>query len=382
MCSECECFQGKNFMKIGILSFWWSNDNYGQLLQKYLRDMGHEPFLIRYDYTKDIKRTPLFFRLLKACNPFLLFKYFINKKKSSKVQDEQKENDRYFDDFRKKYIPFSEIIYNSFEELKNNSPVADAYIVGSDQVWNYWNMRLWRYINPLHAYFLDFGSDKTKRLSYAASWGRTELSQEFKKEISPLLSKFDYISVREQSGVDLCSQCGRNDTEWVCDPTLLLTAEKYRELYKNEDIRKPNNKYLLLYLLNNKFDFDKQKVYEFAKSKELEVVYITGNGMLDEYKKYFATIPEWLYLVDNAEYVVTNSFHCGVFSTIFNKKFGIVPLCGSDDGMNARFDSLFELRACGNRYLTEEDFSVLACDYLAKNIVVSEKFIKAISGNE
>lgn len=370
-------------MKIGILTFWWSNDNYGQLLQcyalqKYLRDRGHDAFLICYDYTKDINRTPLFFRLLKACNPFLLLKYFINKKKYSKVLNEQKENDRHFDEFRKKYIPFSDCEYASYEDLKQNPPQADVYIVGSDQVWNYWNMRLWRYINPLHAYFLDFGTDKTKRLSYAASWGRTELSQEFKKEIVPLLSKFYYIGVREQSGLDLCTQCGREDAEWVCDPTLLLTAEKYRELYKNEEIRKPNNKYLLFYLLNNKFAFDKQKVYDFAKSKGLEVVYITGNGMLDEYKKYFATIPEWLYLVDNAEYVVTNSFHCGVFSTIFNKKFGIVPLCGSDGGMNARFESLFELRGCGKRYVTEEDFSVLEKEYVSKAVAVSKRFMNSL----
>ena len=72
-------------MKIGIMTFWWSNDNYGQLLQcyalqKYLRDSGHDAFLIRYNYTTDIKKNPLFLRALKALNPLLLARYLLQKK--------------------------------------------------------------------------------------------------------------------------------------------------------------------------------------------------------------------------------------------------------------------------------------------------------------
>lgn len=373
-------------MKIGILTFWWSNDNYGQLLQcyalqKYLRDIGYEAFLIKYNYNSDLVKTPLYFKLLKVFNPFLVIRFLLNRKHVADLNKEENNNNRNFEDFRKKYIISSEKIYNSYLELKSDPPDADAYIVGSDQVWNYKYLDAPR--SPSYKpMFLDFGKENVKRIAYAASWGVKELPEEIKKVISPLLSKFDYIGVREQSGIELCSQCGRGDAEWVCDPTLLLTAEKYRELYKNEEIRKPDNKYLLLYLLNNVFTFDKQKVYDFAKSKGLEVVYITGNNMIDEYKKYFATIPEWLYLVDNAEYVVTNSFHCGVFSTIFKKKFGIVPLCDDDAGMNARFESLFELRGCGKRYVMEDDFSVLEREYESKSINLSNKFLKELQQME
>ena len=341
--------------------------------------MEHDAFLIRYDYTKDMKRTPLFIRLLKACNIFLIVKYAISQFNHAKVKSEQETNNRHFEDFRNKYIPFSEITYLSFEELKQHPPKADVYIVGSDQVWNYWSSQLWRYINPLHAYFLDFGSKFTKRFSYAASFGRESIPLEYKKEIEPLLKNFDYIGVREQSGVALCAQCGREDAEWVCDPTLLLNAEKYREIYRAEEIRKPNKKYLLLYLLNNVFLFNVQRIYDFAQSKELEVVYITGNGKLDNYKKYFATIPEWLYLVDNAEYVITNSFHCGVFSTIFHKKFGIIPLSGISAKMNTRFDSLFLLKGTDCRYLKDDDFSVLDKEYDEKEVCISARFLSHVN---
>ena len=350
-------------MRIGIITFWWSNDNYGQLLQcyalqKYLRDLGHEVYLIKYNFRSDLKKNPLLIKVIKALNPYFLIRFLLQKKHKKQIMYEELKNNRKFNEFREKYINFSEKQYNSYLELQHNPPEADCYIVGSDQVWNYKYLDIPRSAS-YRPMFLDFGNENIKRLAYAASWGVKELPEEIIKVLNPLLSKFNYIGVREQSGIELCSQCGRDDAEWVCDPTLLLPAEKYREIYENEEIRKPKDKYLLLYLLNNRFSFDKQKVYEFAKSKELEVVYITGNGMVDKHKKFFATIPEWLYFVDNAEYVITNSFHCGVFSTIFNKKFGIVPLCGNDEGMNARFDSLFEVRGIGSRYISEYDFSVL-----------------------
>lgn len=78
-------------------------------------------------------------------------------------------------------------------------------------------------------------------------------------------------------------------------------------------------------MLGNECDFDIQKVYGWAETKALDVVYVTGNAVVDKNKKIFATIPEWIYLIDNIEYVTTNSYHCMVFSTIFNKCFGIVP---------------------------------------------------------
>ena len=115
-----------------------------------------------------------------------------------------------------------------------------------------------------------------------------------------------------------------SNAEWVCNPTLLLNAEDYRNLY-SDTIRKPSGKYVFLYMLGNECDFDIQKVYGWAERKALDVVYVTGNAVVDKNKKIFATIPEWIYLIDNIEYVTTNSYHCRVFSTIFNKCFGIVP---------------------------------------------------------
>ncbi|MBD5441612.1 MAG: polysaccharide pyruvyl transferase family protein [Treponema sp.] len=369
-------------MRIGVLTFWWSQDNYGQLLQcyalqKFLRDAGHDAFLIRYDHTHDYRQNP-FRRMLKGLNPVLLAKFLLKKKHRKEVLLEQKKNDRQFDLFRDKYICKTDKVWHSYDDLKLTYPEADCYVVGSDQVWNFTFYRNAAQCKDIiHAYFLDFGKPETKRMSYAASWSVDVLSEDLQNEIAPLLEKFSYVSVREEKGIELCAQCRRNDAEWVYDPTLLLGAEIYRNIYKENQIRKPKNKYLLLYMLNNEFDFDVSTVYSFAEEKKLDVVYVTGNGVIDQRKKFFATIPEWLYLVDNAEYVITNSFHCGVFSVIFHKRFGVVALSGKDAGMNARHESLFEMTRTGDRFL-KNDFDVLDNTYEMTDMPFKSTILSAL----
>ena len=362
-------------MKIGIMTFWWSDDNYGQLLQcyalqKYLRGLGHDPYLIRYKWYSDVIKNPLPIRILKALNPIYMYKYVKNKRNKALIKKEADKNSRCFDDFRKRYIAQSEIQFSSLKQLRENPPIADVYVVGSDQVWNFWNNPVRRFRNIMHAYFLDFGAAETKRASYAASWGVKNISAAYIKEFFPLLSRFDYVSVRESSGIDLCRQCGAKSVKWAPDPTQLLSADTYRKLYNENKLRKPQNTYLLLYILNNKCSIDIQAVYNFAASKNLEVIYVTGNGTIDTYAKFFATIPEWLYLIDNAEYVITNSFHCSVFSILFDKQFAVLPLTGKYAGMNSRLDSLFNRYEMESRFIYANDFSVLDSPYSAKSPII------------
>lgn len=334
-------------MKIGIMTFWWSDNNYGQLLQcyalqQYLREQGHEPFLIKYDPRNDYLPVSLLKKALKVFNPEKLKNYIIHKLKISR-NTERQNHQREFDSFRKNYIHQSEKIYLSYSELKENPPEADCYIVGSDQVWNFYEHSLNRCKNLLHAYFLDFGSSSTKRISYSASWGKNKISKKFIKEITPLLKKFDYVSVREESGLNICRKCGFPNAEFRCDPTLLLSSDHYRKFYQPEEQYNNPRKYVFVYRLSNPCNFDIKAIKRWAKEKNLEIVYVTANGLQDEYEKLYPTIPQWLSLIDHAEYVITNSFHCCVFSLLFGKRLGVVPLVKPWDGMNTRIDSLFGL---------------------------------------
>lgn len=350
-------------MKIGIMTFWWSQDNYGQILQcyalqKYLRDAGYDPFLIRYDPRND-SSMDLCGKLLKAMNPVRLARYLSYTRRKYLAAKEYACHNRQFSIFRNIYLKQSEEVYHSYDELKANPPEAELYIAGSDQIWNFGEMKLQQAKNLLHAYFLDFGNPEIKRISYAASWGKKCISDDFAEEIKPLLEKFDYVSVREKTGVDICRQCGCEIARWVRDPTLLLDVEAYRSLYRENDVVAPQKPYLLFYYLDNGGKFNKDLVFRFAKVRGLDVVYVSGNMNFDRYEKTYATIPEWLCLVDNAEYVVTNSFHACVFSILFGKQFAAIELTGKQSGMNLRLQSLFEMTGCGERYIKDDDFSVL-----------------------
>ena len=359
-------------MKIGIMTYWWANDNYGQLLQcyalqQYLRDKGHEPFLIRYNWRTDLNKAPVWSRLYKLFNPICVYKYLKRKIIKTKVIVNKIIVDREFDAFRSKYITQSSERYDSYSTLFNNPPDADAYIVGSDQVWNFFGNDFYVIRNAIHAYMLDFGDKDIKKIAYAASWSVYSVPNKFKKEIYPLLRNFNYVSVREKNGIELCKDCGRNDAELVCDPTLLLDSNTYRKLYKENTIRKISDKYLLLYLLGNDCDFDLSYIQQFAISKGLKLVYIPGSGANIECEKYDATIYEWLYLFDNAEYIITNSFHGCVFSYIFKKQFGVFRLNGRFEGMNTRLITLFEELRISDRFISKYDFSILDKPYEINN---------------
>jgi hypothetical protein len=344
-------------MKIGIMTYWWSEDNYGQLLQcyalqKYLRDAGYDAYLIRYDPRNDFVKTPFWKKVVKGLNPVRLYNYLKYKRKKSIDKKEKAEHSRKFQEFRDAYLKQSEKIYYSYHELLQNPPEADVYIVGSDQVWNFYESPLGQIKSKLSAYFLNFGKQETKRIAYAASFGKEHLNNDFIQEITPLLKNFDYVSVREKSGLSICHQCGIANAEWVPDPTMLLDGEQYRSLSNNTLINydKP---YCLLYMLGNKHNYSIQNIYDWADKKELDVVYISGNRQHDTYKKAYATIPEWLYLIDHADYVITNSYHCSVFSLLFQKKFGVIPLIGKYSGMNSRFESLFEQFQIEKKFITD-----------------------------
>ena len=157
-----------------------------------------------------------------------------------------------------------------------------------------------------------------------------------------------------------------------------MDADIYRQLYASEEIRKPQEDFLLLYLLNNNCDFKIDSVYEFAKQKKLKVVYVTGKGIVDNKEKFYATIPEWLYLLDNAKYVISNSFHCAVFSILFEKQFGIIKLTGRHEGMNSRFDTLFEACNINPRYITDKNFSLLDIEYKTNFSLPENHFLQIL----
>ena len=349
-------------MKIGIMTFWWSEDNYGQLLQcyalqKYLRDAGHDAYLIRYDPRGDYVKSSIWRKMIKVFNPAELYKFLLNKKRKIIDKYEKNSKSRKFEYFRNKYIKYSDKIYYSYKELVDTPPFADIYIAGSDQVWNIFNVPTKRAINVLRAFFLDFGDSSIKRISYAASFGKEKLEDDFVKEVSPMLKKLDFVSVRERSGLEICKQCEVDNAEYDPDPTMLFDIDVYQGLCMEEKyLTKPDKPYCFLYLVGNDPSLSIQTIYNWAKKKNIIVVYISANLQQSNYKKIFPTIPEWIYLLKSAECVITNSYHCTIFSLLFKKQVGVIPRSSKKVGSNSRFEDIFQLFGLKNMYINFDNF--------------------------
>lgn len=336
-------------MRIGIITFWESNDNYGQVLQAYalqqvLKNMGHNPFQIRYSLNASCinsSHPSLIKRILKIMTIYPLVKSIrrknaLRKDAAYELVIEEKNKIRKFKEFREKHILNSDIIYKSIKELRENPPLADCYITGSDQVWT---MLLSNENNK--AYFLDFGDSKVKRISYAASFARKSYPNELIGELKTQLKKFDAVSVREKEGIDICVEAGREDTVCVLDPTFLLDSSYYNNLFTN--ISTPDH-YIFVYSINIRKpeELSWKEVVRYSKAQRIEIITTTSSGhfagreILSDTKYLYATIPEWLAFIKNADIVFTTSFHGIAFCLIFNTPFVYFPLSGQGAKGNGR----------------------------------------------
>ena len=342
-------------MRIGIVTCWKSMDNYGQLLQCYalqtlLRSWGHDAFLIRYapkgKNNKSIRKRIENSLLDVYCKLYIFIigtgrKHSVRKETLLRHINNKENRFRHFEEFRKENIIMSPLVYYSFEELQANPPEADLYITGSDQVWH----------NPYNeesvkGYFLQFGSSKTIRISYAASIGRslnTNELQLFRK----FLQSFDAISVREETACQLCIEQGFKAQ--VCiDPTMLLSADKYICIAKQP---KGNKKYAFIYVLNVKSaeEFFWPAIKEYISQRHLELKSVTGSGyyqgreLIKGHKNLLASIPEWIGYMQQAECVFTTSFHGTVFAILMHRPFLTIGLQGKYCGSNTRVEQLLSM---------------------------------------
>lgn len=326
-------------MKIGILSYWDTQYNYGQVLQcfalqQFVKSIGHTPQHIKYVKSKRALFDQIIdlIKIVISGNMISFIKLYRNTKSQAFMEDvmsdEANNSNRKFDEFRKKFISFTESEY-TLNTLKRNPPAFDAYICGSDQIWS----------SPTIPYMLQFGNRHIKRLAYAASLGGIVFDNKYQvRLIRKYLKRFNYISIRELDGVDELNRLGITNAKLVLDPTFLLSSE----LYRNIAVNPQRSNYLFLYLLGNKIDLNVNLIYEWASKNNLEVIYVASQGRIDNYPKITPTVNEWIGLIDNAKYIITNSFHGMALSIMLEKQFMVVPLSEEYERMNGRIYSILK----------------------------------------
>lgn len=345
-------------LKVGIVTYWITQSNYGSVLQNYalqtfLRKLDFEPFLIRNDIAVSFSRWKSYKEIFISKCFLALVSYFIKRFFYNFISlvsfQKKKDSRRKFEDFIDKNLNPTKV-FKSLDELKLECPNAKLYIAGSDQIWNTYG-KSYDLISPsIKSYLLSFAPKEAKKIACAASFGSSSFDSEFENLFKSELSKFDFISCREKSGAEICKKLGFENAKQQPDPTMLLSCDEYKKIADYELV--PKNPYILLYLLGNDTDFSICRLKQFAKSKNLEVVYVPANEFykINFHKKIYPTVNEWLGLYEKASFVVTNSFHGTVFSLIFNKPFLTVKQTGDFSSQNARIDSLLEYFSLQNRF--------------------------------
>ena len=220
------------------------------------------------------------------------------------------ESKRMFEQFKKDNL---EIKHFSWNELKKKDANYAKFICGSDQIWNSYEY----YLDPM--YFLRF-TTKDKRIAYAPSFGTDSISYYNKATLKNYLSGFEMLSVRESSGKNICKELTGKDVHVVLDPTLLLTKEEWIDL-QNLTYTNSNEEYCLVYFLSypsqSAVHLIKQLRISGIKLKAIPINYDCYN----EKELINAGPREFLELLLNAKYVITDSFHGTIFSVNFQKKF-------------------------------------------------------------
>lgn len=290
--------------------------NYGGILQAYalqkaIEKLGHECVLIDYMNDEFRHKFTFFGRPTGMSTIYWLFK---------KVQYPLMTV------MMKRMMPFYRHMnltrhFKNPEELEELNGQYDCFITGSDQVWacdlNFKD----------DSYFLSFVDDNHKKISYAASFGRTinMMTKDEKEFIAPQLARFDALGVREDSGVEVVEELSdRTDAVPVLDPTLLLDRDDWEKV-ANHEHRGKGKKYILCYLMQSKKNDTEALRFAKRMSKDtgMPVIKICRGltSILWGKTAYVPTVEEWIGLFLDAEYIITNSFHGMAFSVNFKKDF-------------------------------------------------------------
>lgn len=305
---------------VAIMNFHWENVNFGAVLtafalNRYLRDVGYS--------VQNIDYIPSF-----------------------KWLAEETPNER-FEDFRNRHLPRTRRVASG-EDLSFLNDYFQNFIVGSDQVW-----RTGFIENEKDAYTLSFTNDDKNLISCAASFGTEELDvgQRERAEYALRLSRFDHISVREESGVRICREMGLSATQ-IADPVFLLESYVWNELADSHEGTDASE--VVYYTIDESKD---QAFRDFIGGEAKNLTWNVG-------------IEEWLWQIKNAKLLVTDSYHGSCFAILFNRPFVCI---NPNVRTQTRMRSLFAQLGIANRLYT--DFSEVsvremrerAIDYVAVN---------------
>lgn len=341
--------------KIALVSVH-SDPNYGSMLQAYalstsLFRMGYDNEYINYAPYKERPCIVQFvINLVKRHLSLFNAKYSTTEYSYWRTKEFRNQR-RLFQDFHDKYIKSSRQRYN-----KNTITEAlvkyRKFVIGSDQTWSQLTTQ-----TPYNIFFLDFVDEPDKKVSYAPSIGTVTISKSYMCFLVNKLKTFSFVSCRERQNVEILTKHLGKQVTYVLDPTFLLSKDNWLRL--SEYIETPDE-FVLCYILGTK-----ECISEFAeklgKEKSLPVYYIVTRPKYANNKNALkdVSVGQFLYLLNKAKYVVTDSFHGSILSINMGTNFFSfakrVPSEGFTD--NDRIMDFLKVVHLEHRFKADNDFS-------------------------
>ncbi|UBL07205.1 polysaccharide pyruvyl transferase family protein [Clostridium perfringens] len=327
-------------MKIGIINFHCAH-NYGAMLQAYalqeeLIKEGHTAIII--DFQPD--------SIIESYKLWSVKKFFHPRRLVGTIKNYRKLKPKYevFENFKKENMNLTKNIYKSINENVINKEKFDAFVCGSDQVWN---MDL---NGGLTEYLLSFAPQESKKIAYAASIGTKFIKDKYVDIMKKELDTFDSISVREDDAVNIMKETFNLEATHVLDPVFLLSKKEWKDIAIK--LKKKKEKYVLLYGLEENELFE--KTFKFIKDNtDMKIINISPAKKVSEYidETIYSVGPrEFIGLLEEAELVFTNSFHGTCFSIIFGKKFFTI----GHSELNSRLESILRLTNLESHMINKE----------------------------
>lgn len=313
------CVSDKNAKKVGILNYFFEDENYGAILTSYalvklITDMGYN--------AKNINYVASFYKVRN-------------------ISDMSN-----FRNFRNRYIPLTKPI-NSLKDLKQLNKDYYAFVVGSDQVFNH------GFVNKEQdVYYLGFANDNIKKISMSASFGEKHFigSDKDKEHVKNLLSRFDALSVREKSGLDILRDMGLTG-KVVLDPVFLINWSNIMGNYKHKGA--------FYYVIN-------PEIQKYTNNK---------NSLNSSLK-----VEDWLAGIKTAKVFITDSFHGICFAIMFGTPF--VPVVYRN-GVSERVIHLLSMFGISEKHIIFHDRTDIDWAHLEKYAIkpdekVIEKKLKML----
>ncbi len=346
-------------MKIGIITLFEENYNYGAVLQafaleSYCKSLGHECDVIRYKHVPESAKKNMWTRICRKCRTISSPGEFVWEvcnlfvKKQLKALEKESEIGRQekFREFIQERVTCSAKTYTG-DSVSQVNDLYEAFICGSDQIWK-----------PecyTDTYFLKFATPEKRRVAYAPSIAVERLSPEEMCYMRPLIENLDAVSVREEQGAELLKAVTGNLYPIVVDPVLLMPKEFWAKIKSKEIVVK--EPFYFCYFLSPNYEAMK-KIHKIAVKQRKKVVCISSVAGSHLYLNKFTDIfvdsagpAEFIRLISDAEMIYTDSFHGTVFSLIFEKPFWVFDRIVGDKSasMNSRIDTLLKMYGAEKR---------------------------------